>query len=100
MKAKLRVCGHCAGAARTDDPARSHARCPTALGTGDDRWPCACGSADHRFDLRLAEHFARYTALPVEEVYERHGRKRRTYSDEERAAAGARLAAARARKGA
>ena len=88
-----RMCGWCQGAAETKDPAWSHSKCYSP-----ERWPCACGALDHKFDAELAERMAAFCHIPVDDVYRRHGRKRRTMSDEQKAAATARLAQARAAK--
>lgn len=92
-KSKVHVCGWCAGAARTAGGAdASHRRCRG----GTEATPCACAQEGHRLTPALADHFARYCHLTVDEVYARHGRKRRVLTDEQKAAATARLVKARA----
>lgn len=89
-----RICGYCQAAAEMgrapDVVLAEHRKCYSP-----DRWPCGCAALDHKFDASLAEKMAAFCRLTVDEVYARHGRKRRTLTDEQRAAAAERLAQAR-----
>lgn len=84
---KDRLCGWCSIAALSPNAAAHHRRCSG---------PCACGDVQHRFDRKMAERMARFCQLPVDAIYERHGRKRRVLTDEQREAAVARLHGRRA----
>lgn len=89
----VNVCGHCAGAAMSTSVQHSHARCYSP-----DNYPCACGQNGHRLTPEIAAVMSAYTTIPIDGIYEKHGRKRRVVSDERRAQLAEQLKAARAAK--
>jgi hypothetical protein len=88
------LCGWCAGAPLcANGVAWAHRHCRAPEGK-----QCACAALDHKMDATLAQRFADYCHVDIDTVYELHGRKRRVLTDEQREAAGERLAVARAVK--
>lgn len=61
------LCGWCAQAALSENPAAHHRRC-----TG----PCVCGAVDHEFDAEIAQRMAGFLHIDVDRVYVEHERPR------------------------
>jgi hypothetical protein len=76
------LCGWCASAPLSANGVEwSHAHCRSPEGA-----ECACGVVDHKFDGPLATRIAAYCHIDLDEVYRRHGRKRRVVTEEQREA--------------
>lgn len=91
------LCGFCAGAARSESVEHAHARC---YSTDGKNFRCACSDNEHRLTPDIATYMSAYNQMPVEMIYEKHGRKRRVLSEEQRVQKSATLAKARAAKAA
>ncbi len=90
----INVCGWCAGAAMCSNGNANHRKCYSTAAV-----PCACAVHHHTIKPDTADVMARYCRITVDEVYRRHGQKRRVVSDERKEQLRAQLVKARAKKG-